>query len=196
MSNFHRVRSRNAFTLIELLVVIAIIAVLIALLLPAVQSSRAAARRISCQNNLKQIGLALAAYTEVKGGLPPGYVSTYDNYMGTWIGPGWGWGAMILPYLDQQPLYNKISFETPIQDPTQQTAANTALNVFLCPADNMRPTWTVVQRRCLDLRGGHLFRPGPHLQCGRLELHRRLRYPRARRRRGRSILPREFHLQS
>ncbi len=143
MSNLLRERTRSGFTLIELLVVISIIGVLIGLLLPAVQASRSAARRIACQNNLKQIGLALASYHDAKGGFPPGYVSTYDAYMQKEIGPGWGWGAMILPYLEQQPLFDRISFETPIQDPTQQTVRTAALNVYLCPADNMASNWTV-----------------------------------------------------
>src|SRR5215468_7157677 len=87
---------RPGFTLIELLVVIAIVAILIALLLPAVQAAREQARRTACTNNLKQIGLALANYTDRHGALPPGYQSIYSPTFQREVGPGWGWASMIL----------------------------------------------------------------------------------------------------
>lgn len=96
---------RRGFTLIELLVVIAIIAILIALLLPAVQQAREAARRSSCKNNMKQIGLALHNYHDVYSTFPPGSVRANG---GEW-GPSW-W-AFVLPYLDQAPLFNQLEFE-------------------------------------------------------------------------------------
>src|SRR5690606_19265562 len=90
--------------LIELLVVIAIIAILIALLLPAVQQAREAARRSTCKNNLRQIGLALHNYHDAHDTFPPGYI------WASWApeGPGWGWPTMILPYLDQAALYQLL----------------------------------------------------------------------------------------
>ena len=95
---------RRAFTLIELLVVIAIIAVLIGLLLPAVQAAREAARRAQCSNNLKQIGLAMHNYHGVQNTFPPGYVTAVvDDPAMPEIGPGWGWGVMLLGQLEQQP---------------------------------------------------------------------------------------------
>lgn len=104
---------RRAFTLIELLVVIAIIAILVALLLPAVQQAREAARRSSCKNNLKQIGLALHNYHETFGTFPPTQVFTYYPQ---WPDTSGGvprnhtWLAMLLPYLEQAPLYDQINF--------------------------------------------------------------------------------------
>jgi prepilin-type N-terminal cleavage/methylation domain-containing protein len=96
-----RVRRTSGFTLIELLVVIAIIAILIALLLPAVQQAREAARRTTCRNNLKQIGIALHNYHDAYGMFP----------YGCWDDDSYGWGTFLLPYLDQGPLFNQINFK-------------------------------------------------------------------------------------
>jgi prepilin-type N-terminal cleavage/methylation domain-containing protein/prepilin-type processing-associated H-X9-DG protein len=136
---------RAGFTLIELLVVIAIIGVLVGLLMPAVQAARETARREHCANNLKQLGLALAQYMDVQGGFAPGYTSTWDNYWKIDLGPGWGWGCRILPFLEQQPLYDAVNFLAPVNDPTQVTVATMRLSVFICPSDNMPARWTAKQ---------------------------------------------------
>ena len=122
----------RGFTLIELLVVIAIIAVLVSLLLPAVQQAREAARRSQCKNNLKQIGLAMHNYHDNARVFPPGYVAG-AAYPAT--ANGWGWAAMLLPYLDQAPLYNSISFGLPVQHSANAAAAGRSPAVFLCPTD-------------------------------------------------------------
>jgi prepilin-type N-terminal cleavage/methylation domain-containing protein/prepilin-type processing-associated H-X9-DG protein len=134
---------RRAFTLIELLVVIAIIAVLIALLLSAVQSAREAARRTQCVNNLKQIGLALHNYHDAILVFPPGYIAASKFIDGaTDTAPGWSWAAMILPELDQGPLYSAINVWLPVQAPANLTATQTLLTAFLCPSDQLPGTTT------------------------------------------------------
>jgi prepilin-type N-terminal cleavage/methylation domain-containing protein/prepilin-type processing-associated H-X9-DG protein len=137
----------KGFTLIELLVVIAIIAVLIALLLPAVQAAREAARRAGCVNNLKQIGLALHNYHDSMGVFPPGYVSAINNTVldacnqdlenqhGVDLGAGWAWGSMILPSLEQQPLYNSMNFNLSVAFAQNNTCSLTPLSAFICPSD-------------------------------------------------------------
>ena len=102
------VRFRMAFTLIELVIVIAIIAVLLGLVLPAVQKVREAAARARCQNNLKQLGLALHHYLDVNGTLPP-------NGLYPPAGPACGWSALarLLPYVEQGDLYRQIDFARP-----------------------------------------------------------------------------------
>jgi len=131
-------KQSRGFTLIELLVVIAIIAVLIALLLPAVQSAREAARRIQCVNNLKQIGLALHNYHDALSILPPGYIAASKFIDGeTDTAPGWSWASMILPQLDQAPLYSSINVSLPIQAAANTTATQTILSAFLCPSDQL-----------------------------------------------------------
>jgi prepilin-type N-terminal cleavage/methylation domain-containing protein/prepilin-type processing-associated H-X9-DG protein len=102
-----RVFRRAGFTLIELVVSIAIIGVLAALLIPAVQSSRDAARRTACKNQLRQLGLALHMYHEVHRCFPPGSYVMGPSFP---IQSGWGWGAMILPYIEQNAIYKQIDF--------------------------------------------------------------------------------------
>jgi len=126
---------RPGFTLIELLVVIAIIAILIGLLLPAIQKVREAASRMKCQNNLKQIGVGLQNYYSAYERFPAGYTSQSATLDGDGTGPGWGWGAQLLPYLEQDNLHKQINFGKDILDPIHLTPRTTSLALFRCPSD-------------------------------------------------------------
>ena len=165
---------RPGFTLIELLVVIAIIAVLISLLLPAVQQAREAARRTQCRNHLKQLGLALHNYHDVYTMLPAGYYSwTTSDGSGpafaqidpqTWDGaPGWGWGAALLPYLDQSPLASQLNSDLPIWHPSHTELIRTKLSTFLCPSSTGGDDEFTV----LDAAGDPLLIAGETVTLGR-----------------------------
>ena len=138
-------KTRRGFTLIELLVVIAIIAILIGLLLPAVQKVREVASRMSCQNNLKQIGLALHNYEGANGKWPalyPGTApgSTAFNYKYTWSAL-----AQLNPYLEQTNIYNAMDLKQPMYDAANQITAQNRfavvqkVSLFLCPSDRRVP---------------------------------------------------------
>jgi hypothetical protein len=124
--------------LVELLVVIAIIGVLIAMLLPAVQAAREAARRVSCANNLRQIGIGLHLYHDSRRQWPAGWQG-YDPATGTphWFGlPGWAWSAAILPYMEQGDLSKTlVHFDLPMTDPANAAARVTAIALYRCPSD-------------------------------------------------------------
>src|SRR5262245_33338259 len=127
---------RPAFTLIELLVVIAILAVLVGLLLPAVQKVRESASRLKCANNLKQIGLALSNYESANRRFPAGYLSTpgvgsYDAQTGDW-GPGWGWLAILLPYVEQENLFRSLRWDLPCWDAANSAAVKVPVPIYLC----------------------------------------------------------------
>ncbi|MDR3622389.1 MAG: DUF1559 domain-containing protein [Paludisphaera borealis] len=130
---------RGGFTLIELLVVIAIIAVLIGLLLPAVQAAREAARRIQCTNNMKQIGLAVHNYTDTVGSLPLGCSVAFDKG-GNPIFPGWGVTARILPYMEDQNKFNACNFSLANESPQNDTAMRVATPAYMCPSDGQATT--------------------------------------------------------
>jgi prepilin-type N-terminal cleavage/methylation domain-containing protein/prepilin-type processing-associated H-X9-DG protein len=122
---------RTGFTLIELLVVIAIIGVLIALLLPAVQQAREAARRTQCVNNLKQIGIAVHNYHDTRGALPG--AELVQN------GTSFSALAHMLQGLEQSTVYSAINFSLPNNDPANNTVVMTNIGTFICPSDVADP---------------------------------------------------------
>ncbi len=130
-------RKHEGFTLIELLVVLAIIGLLVALILPAVQSARAAARKSTCANHLKQLAVALHSYHELKNTLPAG------SYV---IGPsfgtlsGWGWGSMILPQIEQGSLYNTLDFHIGTAVAANRSRISTPIPTWICPSDSPEQT--------------------------------------------------------
>ena len=127
-----RYRRLAGFTLIELLVVIAIISVLIALLLPAVQAAREAARRVSCFNNLKQIGLALHSYHDSWNTFPPGgwEIRSFRSPKARQL----AWSALILPWVEQKALYDSLNIVLTFDGPENSTSAAVVVSGYLCPS--------------------------------------------------------------
>jgi prepilin-type N-terminal cleavage/methylation domain-containing protein/prepilin-type processing-associated H-X9-DG protein len=155
----------GGFTLIELLVVMAIIAILIGLLLPAVQKVREAAGRLKCANNLKQLGTAMHNYEGVHKCFPPAYVTANPASDGTAFGitfgddyrngpPGWAWGTFLLPYLEQGNLYKQFNLAEPCWSPTNAVPAGTKVTMFLCPTATGGSDGFEVQREGADERHG------------------------------------------
>ncbi len=163
-------RARAGFTLIELLVTIAIIALLIGLLVPAVQKVREAAAVTQCKNNLKQLGLALHSYENANKHFPPACTKTSGLQTGTAFGvsypdniwsalPGWAWGTVILPYLEQEALYRSLDLSLPCWAPANAPFVKTKLTVFLCPSATGGSDGFAVERDSGDGRHGTPMTP-------------------------------------
>jgi prepilin-type N-terminal cleavage/methylation domain-containing protein len=161
---------RPGFTLIELLVAIAIVGILMGLLLPAVQQVREAAARTQCQNNLKQIGLALHGHERANGRFPPAFSKTSGQQSGTafglaypdetWSGlPGWAWGTLILPYVEQENLYRSLRLDIPCWAPQNAALIRTRLGIFLCPSATGGSDGFLVEQDSGDGRHGTPISP-------------------------------------
>jgi prepilin-type N-terminal cleavage/methylation domain-containing protein/prepilin-type processing-associated H-X9-DG protein len=141
---------RVGFSLVELLVVVAIVGILTALLLPAVQRARESANRVRCANNLRQIGIALHHYHDVSGSFPPGGLE--------WRPPGvsakrqLAWSVFVLPFLEQQSVYDRVDLKEAFDSPVNGPAAATVLAVYLCPS-TPRSTFHVEGRAVCDFGG-------------------------------------------
>jgi prepilin-type N-terminal cleavage/methylation domain-containing protein len=143
-------KKRDAFTLVELLVVIAIIAILVGLLLPAVQAARGAARRIQCSNNMRQVGLALHVHHEQTGAFPAGAIEWRPH--GDTTKRQLAWCVFLLPHVEQQNVFDALDITKPFDAPENATAAATVLKVFICP-DAERGTQLVEGRGPCDYGG-------------------------------------------
>jgi len=140
---------RTGFTLVELLVVIAIIGILVALLLPAIQAAREAARRSQCSNNLKQIGLGLMNYHDTHNSFPAGW-----NHQSANGSPDWGWAVMILPFMEQATLYEELNPTAPGRRLSQlyvagapadtQQLLQTPIKTYRCPSDTLKALNTLI----------------------------------------------------
>jgi prepilin-type N-terminal cleavage/methylation domain-containing protein len=137
----------TAFTLVELLVVIAIVAVLIGLLLPAVQKVREAAARSSCGNNLHQLGLAMHGYHTRTGTFPSGYLCPSPQADPEYTSPGWGWAALLLPDVEGDNLARQTHYSLPIEDSSNQAARIAVVKLFVCPSDRNSGVYTILDKR-------------------------------------------------
>ena len=159
----HRTRFAG-FTLVELLVVIAIIGVLVALLLPAVQAAREAARRSQCSNNLKQIGLGLLNYENAVKSFPPGEIALAGTFV--------SWSSTFLPYIEEQSIHDQLDFKKPMTFPPNclpnlTGPANKIINTYICPSIATRQKWRGDDNRIGDLNGNGSVSPnsGEGLAC-------------------------------
>ena len=126
---------RPGFTMIELLTVVAIIAVLIALLLPAIQSAREVARRLQCTNNLLQLGIAMGNYASTHEVFPPGVVNDKGPIQNIPRGYHFGWAVQILPFLEHRNLYRQFDFHHGVYEGRNVTVQGGRMATFLCPSD-------------------------------------------------------------
>lgn len=172
-----KLRTHRGFTLIELLVVIAIIAILVALLLPAVQSVREAARRTQCQDHLHNLGLALHNYEGTFGRFPPGWIGGSGRH-DMFGNNGFAWGTMLLPYTEQSPLYKQLNLNRSLIHSDNLAILRTPISIFLCPSDSQPETWQIEDEHSpgtvlAELASANyvgVFGSGPDLPGG-MELH-------------------------
>ncbi len=152
-------RPLHGFTLVELLVVIAIIGALVGLLLPAVQAARESSRRLSCKNNLRQVGIALLNYESQRNRFPPGKKwSRSRNDPQTF---DFSWSSILLDYVEEQALHDQIDFNIPLTNPINLPATSQILSIYLCPSTSRIEEHRTVEGQLINLGG----QPGEGLGC-------------------------------
>ena len=136
-------RRRTGLTLVELVIVIGIIGVLLTLFVPAIQRSRETARRVHCQNNLRQLAVALHNYHDVHTTLSSGWTGVAEGRPAALAGPGWGWACQLLPQLDNWRGGTMVRFDRPIMSVSNQQVRTFDMPVFRCPSGRSEPTWLI-----------------------------------------------------
>lgn len=147
------------FTLVELLVVIAIVGALVAILLPAVQAARESSRRSSCQNNLKQVGLAILNFESQRNKFPPG--KKWSRPRTDPLTFDYSWSSILLDYVEEQALHDQIDFTLPLTDPVNLPATSNVLSIYLCPSTSRIEEHRDYDGRLINLGG----QPGEGLAC-------------------------------
>jgi prepilin-type processing-associated H-X9-DG protein/prepilin-type N-terminal cleavage/methylation domain-containing protein len=130
----------RGLSLVEVLVVMAIVGLLLALLLPAIQAARESARRTECVNRLRQIGFALHSFERPNRCLPSGYVSKFTPGVGD-TGPGWGWAALLLNYIEETSLSAALHFDEPIEGSMNSAYRTKLVSIYQCPSDTAAGKW-------------------------------------------------------
>jgi prepilin-type N-terminal cleavage/methylation domain-containing protein/prepilin-type processing-associated H-X9-DG protein len=146
---------RHGVTLIELLVVIAILGVLMGLLLPAITRVQEASQQTACKNNLRQIGIALQGYHQAHKGFPSAYIydpSQNPSNPGA-TKPGWGWGTLLLPHVEQDAIYERVKLERPLEVPQFNEIRVQHLGVYVCPSDQRTGRFWVVDEKSAEEGG-------------------------------------------
>lgn len=154
----------GGITLVEVLVVITIIGVLVALLLPAVQAARESARRAQCLNNMRQIGLGLLCYHETYKSFPPGCTDRYPKPPRVLKARYIAWSTLLLPFIEQEHVYDRIDLSVPFNDPTNDAAHRCVVPTYLCPSTN-RLLDGRVGSTTGDRNGNGIDNVGDHWAC-------------------------------